>query len=174
MMLKDKLGIDDRDVVILTHLMKDPDVSQSDLAKTLKLSQPSINARVRKLKEKGVLEIVAGLDANKARVSMVRVDFTCSDADKLLASLQHCSFFVNGFQMSGTRNVSIYLIGEDLTKIEQIIKMYLRSDPRIDNIEVSVVVGTIKPFICSVDLAKEHSHPCSDPTSCEHCELHNS
>ncbi len=170
-MLKDKLGIDDKDIKLMTLLMKEEDISQSELAEKLRLSQPSINVRVRKLKERGVLAEGVGLDAQKANISMVRVDFTCNDSDRILNILKNCSFFVNGFLMSGTRNVSVFLIGEDLGKIEQIVKRYLRNNAAVSNIEVNVVVNIAKQFICSVDLEKEHSSACSNPHSCDDCNI---
>lgn len=170
-MLKDKLGIDDKDGRLLSLVMKDPSVSQQELAKALDLSQPSVNARLRKLKERGILVQVAGLDVKSAGVSLARVDFTCSDADEVLSILKQCSFFVNGFVMSGTRNVSVFLVGEDLRKVEHIVNRYLRLSPKVSGIEISVVVNTAKEFVCSVDIDKEHSEPCADPASCKDCAI---
>jgi len=168
-MLKDKLHIDDKDVSLLSMCMKDPSVSQAELAHKLHLSQPSVNVRLRKLRERGVLVHAAGIDAKKAGVALVRVDFTCRDAHRILRLLQQCPFFINGFLLSGTRNVSVFLLGEDLGKIEEIVKQYLRVNPDVSNIEVSVVVDTAKVFICSVDLEKEHQYPCSNPDTCKDC-----
>lgn len=171
-MLKDKLGIDDKDTKILSLVMKNPDISQQTLAKELDLSQPSINVRMRKLKERGILVQTAGLDAKSAGVSLARVDFTCSNAEEVLGILNQCSFFVNGFIMSGTRNVSVFLVGEDLRKVEHIVNRYLRSSPQVSNIELSVVVNTTKEFVCSVDVQKERTEPCADPESCKECAIH--
>lgn len=170
-MLKDKLRIDEKDTTLLTLVMEDPSISQHELASRLKLSQPSINARLHKLRDKGVLVHTAGIDAKRSELALVRVDFTCADAERLLAVLEGCSFFVNGFVMSGTRNVSVFLIGEDLRKVEHIVNRYLRSNPKVSGIELSVVVSTAKEFVCSVDLAKEHTEACSDPDSCKDCTI---
>ena len=53
MNLKGKLKLDDRDDIIIQMLQKNPQTSQEEIAKTLKLSQPSVWARIRNLKEKG-------------------------------------------------------------------------------------------------------------------------
>ncbi|MBN1275046.1 Lrp/AsnC family transcriptional regulator [Candidatus Woesearchaeota archaeon] len=170
-MLKDKLGVDDKDAKLLTLLMRDPDISQHELAQRLRLSQPSVNARLRKLKDRGVVAHAVGLDAKRAGITLARVDFTCSDAERVLGVLQHCSFFINGFVMSGTRNASAFLVGEDLRKIEHIVNQYLRSSPKVSDIEIDVVVTMAKEFICSIDLEKEHTTPCADPESCKDCAI---
>ena len=58
----EQLGLDDRDNSILSMLLKDPNVSQEEIAKKIKLSQPSVGARIKKLKEKGVLHFINGVN----------------------------------------------------------------------------------------------------------------
>jgi len=165
-MLKEKLGVDDRDAKILSMFANNPEVSQTELAEALKLSQPSVNARVQKLKKKGLLSLIAGIELNKTDMYMARVDFTTSNAEKVLQELMKCSFFVNGFIMSGSNNVSVFIVGYDLKKIESIISKHLRSNPDIKDINMSVVVSSAKPFIYSVDIEKEHS---CETESCVTC-----
>ena len=45
-MIKEKLGLDDRDYTILQMLQRDPNTPQEEIAKALKLSQPSVWARI--------------------------------------------------------------------------------------------------------------------------------
>ncbi len=170
-MLKEKLGLDDKDVTILNTFMKNPEVSQSELAKALKLSQPSVNARVQKLKTQGLLSEQYGIDTNKADMSLVRVDCTAANAKELLAHLNQCSFFVNGFTLSGVHNVSMFIVAHSLKKIESIVDKHLRANPTVKNIEMSVVVSATNPFICQIDLEKEQHESCQNPGSCETCRL---
>lgn len=170
-MLADKLAIDDKDVRLMSLLMHDPTISQQELAHALALSQPSINVRLRKLRDRGILVQSVGIDVKRADIALVRVDCTCKDAENLLDLLKRCSFFVNGFLMSGKRNVSIFLVGEDLRKVEHIVKKYLRANPSVDDVELSVVVNTAKEFVCAVDMAKESTEACADPDNCDSCTL---
>lgn len=170
-MLQEKIGIDEKDALLLSTLMRDPDASQQVLAAKLQLSQPSVNARLRKLKDRGILVQTAGLDANAAGLSLARVDCTCTDTDKLLGMLAGCSFFVNGFVLSGKRNLSLLLLAEDLEKVEDIVNVYLRGSDTVSDVEVTVVVDSAKSFLCSVDLVNEHGHPCNDRRGCATCAL---
>jgi len=171
-MIRDKLGLDDKDVHIASRLMQDPSVSQADLAQELKLSQPSINARIHKLKERGILTHLVGIDHNKTDMCMVRVDCTAQDAQEILTTLQHCSFFVNGFVMSGTCNVCLFVVGHDLKKVEAIINRHLRSNPKVRDIAMHVVVSAAKPFIYAINLEHEEHEECKNPSACGACPLH--
>jgi len=168
-MLKEKLGVDDKDIRIIAAFMKDPDVSQAELARSLHLSQPSINQRVQKLKRAGLLVHNVGIEFSKANTYMVRVDFTAKNASAILDYLKACSFFVNGFLLSGKNNVSILIIGHDLKKVETIINTHLRINPDVQDITTSVVVGCAKPFVFSVDIEHEQHDACQNKDSCETC-----
>lgn len=170
-MINDKLGLDDKDVVIMSLFMGDPEISQAKIAKQLHISQPSINFRVQRLKKKGVLSFNVGTDFNKSNLFLARVDFTASDANEVLNRLSSCSFFVNGFIMAGKHNVSVFLVHEDLRKIEAIINDHLRSDNQISDINVNIVVSSKKDFLLKMDLSKEFSQErCKNINSCKACE----
>ena len=50
--MKEFLDLDKRDREILSLLEKYPEMSQSEMAEKLKISQPSVSARIHKLKQK--------------------------------------------------------------------------------------------------------------------------
>ena len=52
--LNKKLNLDERDNNIMFLIQENPKISQEDIAKKIKLSQPSVGARIRKLQEKGI------------------------------------------------------------------------------------------------------------------------
>lgn len=172
MMLQAKLGLDAKDVHIVSALTRDPETSQADLAKRLGISQPSVNVRVQKLKKRGMMVSTSGIEFNRAGLNMVRVDFAATDPARVLGELQECSFFVNGFTLSGTRNVSILIVGHSLHKIDTIINTHLRPRGDVSDITTSVVVATAKPFVCAVDLEKEQHASCQNAASCENCPVH--
>jgi Lrp/AsnC family transcriptional regulator, leucine-responsive regulatory protein len=171
-MTMDHKLLDPKDMKILSALMKDPRTSQSTLATKLKLSQPSINARIQKLRAKGLVAESIGIDFNKSSMQLVRIDCTVTNAPKLLDTLKDCSFFVNGFTMSGQRNVSMLIIVPDLQKAETIIDTHLRTNSQVSDIQTSVTIRSTKPFICSVNLEGAKSESCNNSESCEHCPLH--
>ncbi|MBI5388895.1 Lrp/AsnC family transcriptional regulator [Candidatus Woesearchaeota archaeon] len=170
-MFKEKLGIDDKDTKLLSLCMKQPEISQMELAKELAISQPSVNARIQKLKKKGLLSSSMGLDLSRTQLALARVDCTAPDADNLLSQLYGCSFFANGFIMSGKNNVSLFIAGANLKKIESIVNRHLRSNPSIKDISMSVVVSAARPFVCCLNLENELHHACEDPDTCKSCPM---
>ena len=170
-MINEKLNLDEKDVTVVSLFMQNPHISQAEIASKLNISQPSVNFRVQRLKKKGILTFNVGTEFNRSNLFLARVDFTASDANEILDRLNACSFFVNGFIMSGKHNVSVFFVHENLRKIETIINDHLRSDPSISDINVNIVVSSQKDFLLQMDLGKESSQEkCRNLSSCKICE----
>lgn len=172
-MIKEKLGLDDKDVKIISMFMKNPEVSQNEIAAELQLSQPSINVRTQKLKKKGVLNTEIGISFEKTSLFLSRVDFTSNNANIMLKELKKCPFFVNGFVMSGKNNVSVYLVNEDLRKIDEVINKHIRNNEQASDINVSMVVSSANDFLFKLDLEQEidEKDKCYKLDSCQSCEF---
>lgn len=168
----DKIGVSEKDAKIISYYMDNPNIPQSEIAKKMKLSQPSINARVQKLMKKGLLNFHVGINFNKNKLFLMRVDFTAANPEAVLKKLERCSFFVNGFVMSGKNNLSVFLVCEDLRKIDEIINTYIRSDSGISDISTNIVVSTAKDFIFRINMQQE-LHKCDQLSSCDSCDIMN-
>ena len=169
-MIKEKLGLDDKDMNILSWYMQAPLLSQQEIARRLQLSQPSVNMRIQKLTARGILSFHAGLNLRTSNLIMFRVDFTAKDAHAVLQNLKNCAFFVNGFIMSGKNNVSVFLVCDDLKQVDAIINEHIRSSPQISDISVNIVVNAAQDFPFKIDLQQElSSKPCFAPGACESC-----
>lgn len=169
-MFREKLGLSERDMQIMQLVMKNPHISQSQIAEHLKLSQPSINFRLKKLKEKGILTYKVGVDVSKAKLFLARVDFTAKSAAKLLEGLKGCPYFVNGFVMSGKHNASVFFISEDLKKIDEIVNNELRVHDHVSDVNVNVVVNAVNDFIFQPNFStQKRVKLCGKSTTCEVC-----
>ncbi len=171
-MFLEKLGIDSRDAKIISWYTENPHISQNEISKRLKLSQPSVNVRIQKLIKKGILNFDVGMSFNESNLFLTRVDFTSKNPNETLEKLKGCSFFVNGFIMSGKNNVSIFLVNEDLKKIDEIINEYIRSDTNVSDINVNVVVSSSKDFLLKFNLDHELTpKACFELNKCKECEM---
>jgi len=164
-MIQDKLGLDNKDMKILSLYIDNPNISQNEIATKLKMSQPSINMRIKKLKKKGVLQSYAGIEFNKSGLFLTRVDFTAKNANNILNSLKVCPFFVNGFIMSGRNNVSVFFVSEDLGKTEEIVNKHLRANEEISDINVNIVVKSAKDFVFTPSFVEDKS--CGKCATCK-------
>src|SRR3989338_248443 len=168
-MIKERLNLDERDMKIVSWFMENPYISQIEITKRLKLSQPSVNIRINKLKKKGIVNVSAGINFNKTNLFLTRVDFT-ANGGQILERIKNCPFFVNGYVMSGKNNISLYLVSDDLKKIDEIINLHIRSQPDVSDISTSVIVSSVKDNILNINLRGEtDNEKCMELGNCRHC-----
>jgi DNA-binding Lrp family transcriptional regulator len=158
-MFKEKLNLDDRDAIIIQKLQKNPFTSQDELGKELKLSQPSVSARIRKLKETGVMHHLIGANLKKLDLPIAKIDISTTETENLIKEFQNCPFFLNGFITSGKHNLCLLFAAKDLKTLEGIVNYHLRCHPKVKEIEMNIVISFAKDFVMplSVDSEKEAS-----------------
>jgi len=160
-------GVDEIDKKILLLLSENPEVSQADLAENLKISQPAVSLRVRKLKEAGLLAHLIGMNAKKTQLSLGRIDINTNHPEQVLNLLNKCPLYLNSFLNSGGYNLTVLLIGENMRSIASCVDSHLRPDPIIKEMEFNFVVTPIRDFIVPIkpNLDKKKITPCEKDCS---------
>jgi len=162
-------GIDEIDKKILLLLSQNPEVSQVDLAEHLKISQPAVSLRIRKLKETGLLAHLIGMDVKKAQLFLGKIDMNTTHPEHVLNRLNKCPLYLNGFLNSGGYNLTVLLIGENMRSLVSCVDSHLRPDPVIKEMEFNLVVTPIRDFIVPIkpNLDKKKTTPCEK--DCSNC-----
>ncbi len=172
--MREFLDLDKRDREILSLLELNPEMSQNDMAEKLKISQPSISARVHKLKQKGALSHVVGMNLKKVNLYMAKVDVIANNTSSVLEIFKDCPYFLNGLIVSGKYNLCLFFIGEDIATLEAIVDGHLRSNPLVKGAEVSIVITTMKDLVMPVKMSFDTSStpPCGNGCNCKYCPHH--
>ena len=172
--MREFLDLDKRDREILSLLELNPEMSQNDMAEKLKISQPSVSARVHKLKQKGALSHVVGMNLKKVNLYMAKVDVIANNTSSVLEIFKECPYFLNGLIVSGKYNLCLFFIGEDIATLEAIVDGHLRSNPLVKGAEVSIVITTMKDLVMPVKMSFDISStpPCGNGCNCKECAHH--
>jgi len=165
-------GIDDIDRKILHLLSQNSEISQIDIAERLGISQPAVSARIRKLKETGVLAYLIGADVKKAQLFLAKIDIGTTNTEHVLDLLNKCPLYLNSFLTSGRYNLTILLIGENIRSIMSCVDSYLRPDPIIKEMEFNLFITPIRDFIVPIKpiLDKKKITPCEK--NCSICTFY--
>jgi DNA-binding Lrp family transcriptional regulator len=172
--MKEFLDLDKRDREILSLLEQYPEMSQSDMAEKLKISQPSISARIHKLKKKGALSHIVGMNLKKVDLYMAKVDVVANNTSSVLDIFKDCPYFLNGLIVSGKNNLCLFFVGEDISTLEAIVDGHLRSNPLVKSAELSIVITTMKDFVMPIKMNFDFSStpPCGNGCNCKDCSHH--
>ncbi|MFA4955953.1 MAG: Lrp/AsnC family transcriptional regulator [Candidatus Methanoperedens sp.] len=172
--MKEFLDLDKRDREILSLLEQYPEMSQSDMAEKLKISQPSVSARIHKLKQKGALSHVVGMNLKKVDLYLAKVDVVANNTSSILDIFKDCPYFLNGLIVSGRNNLCLFFVGEDISTLEAIVDGHLRSNPLVKSAELSIVITTMKDFVMPIKMNFDFSStpPCGNGCNCKDCSHH--
>jgi DNA-binding Lrp family transcriptional regulator len=160
------------DKKIMSLLSQDPKVSQAELAKQLKISQPAVSARIRKLEEKGALAYIVGTDVKKAQLFLANLDVATNHVEQFLKSLEGCPIYLNSFLTSGKNNLTVMLVGENIRSIMSCVDSHLRQNPLVKDTELDLIVTPVRPFIIPIGpcVDKKNTTPCG--ADCSICTLY--
>jgi DNA-binding Lrp family transcriptional regulator len=145
-----KFTLDEKDRKIIALLHDNHDISQEEIAKAVKLSQPSVAMRIKKLKERGIIDYISGVNLNKVGMYLAKVMVRTTNTTKILNMFRNCPFFLNGFVISGSENLMLLFAGEDLASLESIIDCRIRPDKDVQSADFNIIISSIKDFIMPI------------------------
>ena len=161
-MPRQSIKLDEKDRKIITLLHDNQDISQDDIAKIVNLSQPSVAIRIKKLKEKGIIDNVVGINLNKVGIYVAAVNVQTVNTTKILNMFRNCPFFLNGFVVSGKDNLMLLFAGEDLASLESIIDSRIRPNEDVKSADFNIIISSIKDFVMPIKLTERplNKAPC--------------
>jgi len=165
------IELDRKDRTILSLTYGNQEISQEEIAKKLHISQPSVAARIKKLKERGLIEQITGVNLNKVGLKVAMVRLATTNTEKILNMFRDCPFFLNGFIISGEENLVLLLVGDDMASLESIIDSHIRPDKDVQSVDFDVIITSIKNFVIPINIPIEalNNSPCGLDHKCEEC-----
>ena len=165
------VNLDEKDKTIIDLYNSKPGISQGDIAKLLNLSQPSVAMRIKKLKNKGFIEQIIGINPHKVGLQIARVDIATNNPNKFLNIYRNCPFFLNGFNVSGKNNLSLLFIGENISSMESKVNRHLRGDKDVQNVEFNLIISIVKDFVVPVNIKADTDDKlqCGMDYNCTEC-----
>jgi len=161
-MAKESIKLDQKDRKIITLLHDNQEISQEEIAKIVHLSQPSVAMRIKKLKEKGIMNHIMGVNLNKVGIYVAIVTVRATNTTKILNMFRDCPFFLNGFVISGKENLMLLFAGEDLASLESMIDCRIRPNKDVQSADFNIIISSIKDFIMPIRLIERplNKPPC--------------
>jgi len=74
--MNSNIRLDEKDRQIITLFQKNPEISQSEIAEIIGLSQPSVGMRIKKLKDRGILSHIVGMNFKKVNLFLAKVEIS--------------------------------------------------------------------------------------------------
>ncbi len=156
---------------LIDLILEDPQISQIELAKKLKMSQSSVAVRLEKLRKSGLIETTVGINLPKLGLKMARVDLSCTQVDKVLEWAEKCPLFVNSTLGIGGENISLFLVAEDVEMFQYLVEQHIRKLRGVMNCKFNTVLRWAKedPVPLPLMVKKTATPPCGIMPYCPRC-----
>ena len=172
-MSREGVKLDEKDRKIITLLHDKNNISQDEIAKIVRLSQPSVAIRIKKLKERGIIDNIMGVNLNKVGIYVAMVFVRTTNTTKILNVFRGCPFFLNGFVISGEKNLMLLFAGEDLASLESIIDERLRPDKDVQSADFNIMISSIKDFVVPVKMVERSQKKAPCGIDHKECQAYN-
>ena len=124
---------------------------------------------IKKLKQKGILHSINGVNFRIVNLSLAKVDVNATDTTAIIDEFKDCPFFVNALITSGRHNVSLLFMATDLKRLEGIVNYHLRGNPKVKDIEMNIVISTAKDFVLPLNIDYENKRQTDCDQECKDC-----
>ena len=168
----EKADLDDKDRKIISIFEAEPGTSQADIAQQVGLSQPTVGARIQKLRQAGALAPAVGMDLKKVGLNLAKVDVTTKDSIDIINRFRGCPYFLNGMIVSGRENLCLFFVAEDIATIEAIVDRHLRSNPAVTTVDLGIVVSPVDAIVAPVKMALEKAEKGQCGFDCAACQYY--
>lgn len=135
-----KLEIDEIDRKIMEILQKNPNISQNEIAKMINLSQPSVSARIKKMRKNGTLSLIFGIDIKKTGLHVGKIELTDFDYDKY----KNCPRILSILETND--GYIIFIVSEDFSSMEYFARKNF-------NKEVKIIIDSFPDFIMPLKMS---------------------
>lgn len=172
-MNNNQIKLDKIDLKLISLLQEDPSLTHYQIAEIINRSQPTVGTRVRKLKERGILQFQAGINFKKMGIQLAFVNLNTKNPNEIVDMVKDCPFMLNAFRLSGMYNMSILIANTNLKKLNNVVDQHFRKNPYVQKISIEFITDTINNFILPIDtdsdlILQNLEDGCS--TNCKYCE----
>lgn len=141
------VALDQIDNKIVALLRESPQLTQREIAKRIGLTQPAVSARLRRLREEGLVRFLVGIDSQKVGLLTAKIDVRTSDPQGLIDTFRDCPLLANAYLSLGGTDVSLLMVGESVENLESIVDVHIRQTKGVQDVDLQIVTRAVNPVL---------------------------
>ncbi|HOP63744.1 MAG TPA: Lrp/AsnC family transcriptional regulator [Spirochaetota bacterium] len=145
--MAEKKGIDELDARIISILQGDGRMSNTDIAKTLEVSEATVRGRIKRLTEDGIIQIVAVGNPMRMGFEITGDLYITVDMKKMDHVIEELKKFRELWYIvatTGRSNINAEFVARDLNELNDLVYNRLSHIDGIEQVETSVIMNYIK------------------------------
>ncbi|TXT53702.1 MAG: hypothetical protein BAJALOKI1v1_2310003 [Promethearchaeota archaeon] len=143
--------LDEVDRNIIKVVQAQPTITQTDIAKQVDRSQPTVGMRVERLRKMGLLQFQAGLNLRVADLFLTLLEIETNHAQEILKLVKTCPLMINAFRLSGSKNVGIILASKDMKYLDKMINHHFRNNPLVKSCLMNFITEILEDLVLPME-----------------------
>jgi len=146
-LIENSLELDKKDMKILSILQTNPYITYTEIAKSLDMSQPSIGNRINRLKNRGLLKRVYGIDFRNTNLTLAQISIQTPDIRQLIKRINTDIGKLLIWTTTGKYNLNMIICGESIRDIGNMVNMLIKNEKDINLIKFEIIDNLLSQFI---------------------------
>lgn len=146
-LIRNLFKLDKIDMTILSGLQKHPEATCTEIAKKVDKSQPTVGIRIKRLKEKGLLKKMYGIDFRNVNLVLAHVSIQTSDIYQLTKRINVNIGKLLVWSTSGKYNLNLLICGENVKYIGNMVNTLFKNEKCIKLIKFEIINDLLTEFI---------------------------
>lgn len=121
------------DKKIMAMLCENAEMSHSDIAEEINLSQPTIGTRIRKMEKKKILQKCYGTNFKEVDLLFIKMDIKTTNIDKVIDFLDSDNSVLNVFKTIGGKNdIMVFFCESNIRNIDDFVNILRKMNCKVD------------------------------------------
>jgi Lrp/AsnC family transcriptional regulator, regulator for asnA, asnC and gidA len=146
-MASGKKNLDDLDIKIITILQSDGRISNTDIAKTIDVSEATVRGRIKRLIDDEIIQIVAVSNPLKLGFEITGDLYICVDMKKIESVISSLSKFRELWYIvttTGRSNLNAEFVVKNLEELHDLVYNRISRIDGVEQVETSIIIKYLK------------------------------
>jgi Lrp/AsnC family transcriptional regulator, regulator for asnA, asnC and gidA len=142
-----KKNLDDLDIKIITILQSDGRISNTDIAKSIDISEATVRGRIKRLIDDEIIQIVAVSNPLKLGFEITGDLYICVDMKKMETVISSLSEFKELWYIvttTGRSNLNAEFVVKNLEELHDLVYNRISRIDGVEQVETSIIIKYLK------------------------------
>lgn len=164
--------LDETDILILKTISMCPAINQVELARKVRLTQPAVSGRLRRLREAGMLSDPNMRVSSKALgLKMMKIDMSVRNGSAMAEKFSRCPIVTESY-VYGDNGMCMIVVGESSQFLDSFVTEHLTKNGNITDVRTEAIDESLRGFRTSMDMSKKLDVPPCGDHPCNECEFY--
>jgi DNA-binding Lrp family transcriptional regulator len=151
--------LDQNNLQIIDFLQFNPHISQSEIARQLNITQPSVRSRIRKLNKNNKFVLQFGINLKEmTEYNVIQVEIASKDPTAVMQLVNRCPMIFNGIKLTSAYDTILFMVVYNLRDTDKILIDLLINSGLAKRFKWNRILDIADQWLISLEKVFENAH----------------